>query len=163
MVKNPPPSAGDTEDVSLIPGSGRHPGVGKDSPLQDSCLEIPGQRRLVGCSPWVAELDTTEHRCTHWEGESMWVWWRWSRPPTFMDGQPRFTPTAFRPHMLVGQPHHSASRPLFPHILPLTAVPSAPGCSANYWAAPWRPTRPALSQLKDQRKSPELKPEILMV
>ena len=38
VVKNPPPNAGDTEDVSSIPGSGRHPGIGSDNPLQHSCL-----------------------------------------------------------------------------------------------------------------------------
>ena len=36
MVKNPPANAG---DVSLIPGSGRSPGVGNDNPFQYSCLE----------------------------------------------------------------------------------------------------------------------------
>ena len=29
MVKNPPASAGDARDMSLIPGSGGSPGVGK--------------------------------------------------------------------------------------------------------------------------------------
>ena len=32
MVKNLPASAGDTGDVSLIPGSGRSPGVGNEEP-----------------------------------------------------------------------------------------------------------------------------------
>ena len=32
MVKNLPDSAGDTRDVSLIPGSGRPPGVGNEAP-----------------------------------------------------------------------------------------------------------------------------------
>ena len=36
MIKNPPASGG---DVSLIPGSGRSPGVGNRYPLQYSCLE----------------------------------------------------------------------------------------------------------------------------
>ena len=36
VVKNAPANAGDT---SLIPGSGRSPGVGNDTPLQYSCQE----------------------------------------------------------------------------------------------------------------------------
>ena len=36
MIKNPPANGG---DVSLIPGSGRSPGVGNRYPLQCSCLE----------------------------------------------------------------------------------------------------------------------------
>ena len=36
MVKNLPANAG---DPALIPGSGRSPGEGNDSPLQYSCLE----------------------------------------------------------------------------------------------------------------------------
>ena len=34
MVKNPPVNARDGTDVSLIPGSGRSPGVGHGNPLQ---------------------------------------------------------------------------------------------------------------------------------
>ena len=41
MVKNPPPSAGNTRDAGSIPGSGRSPGGGNGSPLQGSCLENP--------------------------------------------------------------------------------------------------------------------------
>ena len=41
VVKNPPASAGDIRDLSLIPGSGRSPGEGNGNPLQDSCLENP--------------------------------------------------------------------------------------------------------------------------
>ena len=46
-VKNPPPSAGDVGDprvVSLIPGSGRSPGIGHGNSLQYSCLENPMDR-----------------------------------------------------------------------------------------------------------------------
>ena len=39
VAKNLPAKAGDTGDASLIPGSGRSPGVGDDNPLQYSCLE----------------------------------------------------------------------------------------------------------------------------
>ena len=39
VVKNPPDNAGDTGDMSSIPGSGRSPGGGNGKPLQHSCLE----------------------------------------------------------------------------------------------------------------------------
>ena len=34
-------NAGDTGDMGLIPGSGRSPGEGNGTPLQQSCLENP--------------------------------------------------------------------------------------------------------------------------
>ena len=40
VVDNLPANA-DVRDASLIPGLGRSPGRGHDSPLQDSCLEKP--------------------------------------------------------------------------------------------------------------------------
>ena len=40
-VKNPPANAGDTRDMSLIPGSGRSPRVENGEPPQYSCLENP--------------------------------------------------------------------------------------------------------------------------
>ena len=39
VVKNLPDNIGDTRDAGSIPGSGRSPGVGKDTLLQYSCLE----------------------------------------------------------------------------------------------------------------------------
>ena len=39
VVKNPPASAGDLRDTSLIPGLGRFPGEGNGYPFQYSCLE----------------------------------------------------------------------------------------------------------------------------
>ena len=39
VVKNLPASARDARDTSLIPGSGRSPGVGNGNPFQYSCLE----------------------------------------------------------------------------------------------------------------------------
>ena len=39
VVENPPASAEDTRDVGLIPGTGRSPGGGNDTPLQYCCLE----------------------------------------------------------------------------------------------------------------------------
>ena len=41
VVKQLPASAGDTEDVGLIPGLGRPPGGEHGNPLQGSCLENP--------------------------------------------------------------------------------------------------------------------------
>ena len=41
MVKNPSANA---QDLDLIPGSGRSPGEGNDSPLQYSCLRNPMDR-----------------------------------------------------------------------------------------------------------------------
>ena len=39
VVKNPPANAGDVRDANLIPGSGKSPGGGNGTPLQNSCLE----------------------------------------------------------------------------------------------------------------------------
>ena len=44
MVKNLPPSAGETRVVGLIPRLGRFPGGGHGNPLQNSCLENPMDR-----------------------------------------------------------------------------------------------------------------------
>ena len=44
VVKNPPASARDTEDVGSFPGLGRSPGGGSGSPLQYSCLGNPMDR-----------------------------------------------------------------------------------------------------------------------
>ena len=46
VVKNLPVQ--ETRDESLIPGWGRSPGGGNDSPLQYSCLEIPWTQELGG-------------------------------------------------------------------------------------------------------------------
>ena len=61
MVKNPPANAEDAGDVGSIPGSGKSPGGGNGSPLQDSCLDNPMDRgawraTVQGVSK---ELDTT--------------------------------------------------------------------------------------------------------
>ena len=44
VAKNPPANAKDSGDASLIPGSGRFPGVGNVNPLQYSLLENPMDR-----------------------------------------------------------------------------------------------------------------------
>ena len=44
MVKNPPASAGDIEDMGLISGLGRSPGGGHGNPFHYSCLENPMDR-----------------------------------------------------------------------------------------------------------------------
>ena len=40
MVKNLLANAGDTEDVSLVPGSGRPSGLRNGHPLQYSCMKM---------------------------------------------------------------------------------------------------------------------------
>ena len=44
VVKNLPAKAGDVRNVGSLPGLGRSPGGGHDSPLQCSCLENPMNR-----------------------------------------------------------------------------------------------------------------------
>ena len=67
MVKSLPANAGDAGDASLIPGSGRFPGVGNGNPFQYSCLEkLNGQRSLAGYSlRGCKESDTTEYVRTY--------------------------------------------------------------------------------------------------
>ena len=61
-VKNSPATIGDTEDMGLIPGSGRSRRIGNDNPLRDSGLENPMDRRAWWATiPGVAkESDVTE-------------------------------------------------------------------------------------------------------
>ena len=69
MVRNPPANAGDTRDMSLVPGSGRSPGAGSGNALQYSCLGNSMDRgaSLAGYSLWGRkELAMTEH--IHKEG-----------------------------------------------------------------------------------------------
>ena len=52
-VKSPRANAGDTRNVSSIPGLGRSPGVGNGKPLQYSYLKkFHGQRSLAAYSSW---------------------------------------------------------------------------------------------------------------
>ena len=44
VVKNPPATAGDIQDVGSIPGLGRSSGGGRGNPLQYSFLENPMDR-----------------------------------------------------------------------------------------------------------------------
>ena len=49
-----------------IPEPGRSPGEGNGNPFQYSCLENSLDRgALVGYSPWVTELDTTDQLHLH--------------------------------------------------------------------------------------------------
>ena len=56
MVKNPPANTG---DAGSIPGRGRYPGVGKDNPLQYSCLGNPMERAWRATVHEVEESDRT--------------------------------------------------------------------------------------------------------
>ena len=58
MVKNLPANAGDTRDVSLIPGLGRSHGVERGIPLQYSCLENLLDRGAWQAAETCKELDT---------------------------------------------------------------------------------------------------------
>ena len=66
VVKSPAASAGDAEDMGLIPGLGRSPEGGNGSPLENSCLENPVDR-----GPWwatargVAEEPDTTYALMH--------------------------------------------------------------------------------------------------
>ena len=56
-------NAGDTGDISSIPGSGRSPGVGNGNPFQYSCLknpkeEEPGRLQPMGLqTSWIRLSD----------------------------------------------------------------------------------------------------------
>ena len=73
VVQNPPASAGDIRDASLIPGSERSPGGGHGNPLQYSCLENPhGHGNRAGYSPQGGKesdmTEATEHSTQHKHG-----------------------------------------------------------------------------------------------
>ena len=63
---NWPANAGDLRDLGSISGLGGSPGGGNGRSLQDSCLENPMDRSLVGYSPWGRkDLDMTEQPSMH--------------------------------------------------------------------------------------------------
>ena len=66
MVKNPPPSAGDSGDMDSTPGSRRSSVGGNGNPLQYSCLENSTDRGIWWATDHgVTESDMTEHTHTH--------------------------------------------------------------------------------------------------
>ena len=68
VVKNLPANAGDTRDVSLVPGLGRSSGGGNGNPGQYSCLEkIHKQRSLMGVHG-VAKIQIRQD----WAGTHIW-------------------------------------------------------------------------------------------
>ena len=61
LIKKLPANAGDSRDVSSIPGLERCPGVGNSNPLQYSCLENSMDKGAWRATVHrVAESDTTE-------------------------------------------------------------------------------------------------------
>ena len=69
VVKNPPPNAGDTGDLGLIPALGRFPGVENGNPLQYSCLENPMDSgalwaTVCGVAKSQTRLSTHIHKAT---------------------------------------------------------------------------------------------------
>ena len=65
-VKNPPGNVGNERDVSLIPGSGRFPGIGDGNLLQCFCLEHFIDRRawqvtVHGVTKSWTQLSTPTH------------------------------------------------------------------------------------------------------
>ena len=71
VVKNLLPSAGDTRDTGLIPGSGRYLGGGNGNPLQYSCLEKSLDRGAWGATDHGATKSQTQLR--DWAHHSMWL------------------------------------------------------------------------------------------
>ena len=71
VIKNLPANAGDTRDVSLIPGLGRSPGVGNDNRPQYSCLENSMDRGAYRAMSYEITKNQTSlslsltHRHTH--------------------------------------------------------------------------------------------------
>ena len=67
VVKNLPANAGHSRDKGLIPGLGRSPGVGNDTPFQYSCLENsmkPGGLQSMGWQRARQDLATRQQQ-TH--------------------------------------------------------------------------------------------------
>ena len=61
VVKKQPADAGHTEDMGLIPGSGRSPGVGNDNPLQYFAWEIPWTEEPGGLQSRGSQRVTRTH------------------------------------------------------------------------------------------------------
>ena len=70
VIKNIPANTGDTEDMGMIPGSGRFPGEGSGTPLYSSCLGNPMDRGVWPAQSMgsqrgiylVTEQDTLKHK-----------------------------------------------------------------------------------------------------
>ena len=70
MVKNPPAKARDANNLGLIPGSGRFPGVGNGNPFQYTCLENSFDRRawwaaVHGVAKCWTQLSISVNKNTH--------------------------------------------------------------------------------------------------
>ena len=60
VVKNPSAKGGDSEDLDLMPGLGRSPGVGNGNLLEYSCLENSMDR-----GTWWATVHGVRHDSAH--------------------------------------------------------------------------------------------------
>ena len=78
VVKNPPAKAGDTRNVSLIPGLGRSPWGAHGNPLQYSWLESSMDRgawwgTVYGATKsWTQLKQLSMHACTTWGYRPVW-------------------------------------------------------------------------------------------
>ena len=63
---NLPVSAGDPEDLGLIPGLEKPPGGGNGNPLQYSCLDNPMDRGACGLQSMGSQLNTHTHYYLSW-------------------------------------------------------------------------------------------------
>ena len=58
MIKNPPANAGTTRDAGWIPGLGRSPGGGNDSPLKYNTGIIPWTEEPGGLQFMISQSQT---------------------------------------------------------------------------------------------------------
>ena len=71
VLKNHPVNAGDTRDMSLVPRSGRYPGVGNGNPLKHSCLGNSTARVV-----WQATAHVVAMSWTQWSTQAlMHIWY----------------------------------------------------------------------------------------
>ena len=91
VVKTPPASAEDARHMGSNPGSGRSPRDGNGTHSRILMWEIPGQRSLVGYSPWGRkEQDTTAWLHTHTQNpDGVMGLVHWRRVACIYPGSPK--------------------------------------------------------------------------